>query len=413
MRGVNGKFHSCVESFLPVLLQHLKDNKIHQEILFKVLTQATEDSLQTISPKEYTVFWNCIQTVVEEILKNEVENKALEYILRLAGQVIQHDKGKYLINPPQFVLLIVNVICEQFAESVLEICSQIGALLLLSPNISLSQEHAGIIIKVLLLPLPYGKILINFVENVIDYSQFDIHILPPFIKFVIQSNFNKEAMKTLTKICLAKSPLSRNGIRLFEWVKYPIDFGKNLPVFMEHFKNTLNREIDKILEDPTELMNMLFCLSHIEKIDVDYCIQSLNQLITKLLNILTSYNLESRLQENKFQCDVTTSSKCARKVLFILANALESAIHISSCRKMRNICDIDTLLPTILPCASDNNYLAALHILDLYLTAYEQENGLTYPILSLVDSYLKSNISSPFHIVCIKILFNYCILISL
>lgn len=404
MRGVSGKFHSSVETFLPVLLQHLKDNVMHQEILFKVLTQAVEDSLQTIATKEYTIFWKHTQKIVEDILKDEDENKALEYILRLTGQVIQHDKGKYLINPPQFVLLLVKVICEQSAESVLEVCSQIGALLLLSPNISLAQEHAGIIIKVLL-PLPYERILMNFVQNVIDYSQFDMHILPPFIKFVIQSNFDHEAMRTLTQICLVKSPLSKNGMRLFEWVKYPIDFGMNLPLFMEHFNNTLNCEIDKILEDPTNLMNMLFCLPHIEKIDVDYCIQSLNQLITKLFKILTSYNIESRLQENKFHCDTTDSSKCARKVLFILGNTLESAIHISGCRKVQAICDIDTLLPLILPCASDPNYLAALHLLDLYLSAYEQENGLTYPILSLVDTYLKSNISSPYHIVSIKIPF--------
>lgn len=412
MRGVSGKFHSCVETFLPVLLQVLKDNTIHQEILFKVLTQTTEDSLQTISPKEYTIFWNCVQKVVEDILKDEVENKGLEFILRLAGQVIQHQNGKYLTNPPQFVLLLVKVICEQTAESVLEVCSQIGALLLLSTNISLAQEHAGIIIKVLL-PLPYGKILINFVQNVIDYSQFDMHILPPFINFVIQSNFDKEAMSTLTKICLAKSPLSKNGMRLFEWVKYPIDFGKHLTLFMKHFNNTLNDEIEKIVENPATLMNLLFCVPHIENLDVDYCVKSLNQLITKLLDLLSSYNLEGQLRENKLHCDVTDLSKRARRVLFILAIALESAIHISSCRKMNQICNIDTFLPVILPCAADPNYLAALHLLDLFLTAYEQDNGLTFPFLSLVDSYLKSNVSSPFHIVSIMILLNYCVFISL
>lgn len=340
--------------------------------------------------------------MVEEILTDEDENKGLEYILRLAGQVIQHQKGKYLINPRQFVLLLVKVICEQTSEGVLNVCSQIGALLLLSTNISLAQEHAGIIIKVLL-PLPYRKILINFVQNVIDYSQFDMHILPPFINFVIQSNFDEEAMKTLTKICLAKSPLSKNGMTLFEWVKYPIDFGKNLALFMEHFTNTLNDEIGNIVENPTKLMNMLFCVPHIERIDVDHCIKSLNQLITKLLDLLASYNLESQLRENKLHYDTTPLSKRARKILFILANAFESAVHISSCRKLKEICDIDVLLPVILPCAADPNYLAALHLLDLYLTAYEQENGLTFPFLSLVDSYLKSNISSPFHIVSIMV----------
>lgn len=401
LRGVSGKFHSCIETFLPLLLQHLKDNKKHQEILFKVLTQSIEDSLQVIFPKEFTVFWSSVLKFTEEVLKEaDEESKGLEYILRLAGQVIEHQKGRFLTNPQQFVLLLVKVICNQSSESVLEVCSQIGALLLLSPNISLSQEHAGIIVKVLL-PLPYPNILINFVQNVIDYSQFDMHILPPFIKYITQSNFDSKAMYTLTKICLAKSPLSKNGIKLFEWVKYPIDFGRGLAQFMEHFDSVLNENVDDIVENPVKLMNLLFCLPHIAQIDVDVCIKGLNKLIKRLLTVLASYNLENQLEENRFHCDTNTLSLCARKVLFILANALESAIHISSCKKLKEICDIETLLPVILPCAADPNYLAALHLLDLYLTAYEHENGLTYPFLSLVHSYLKNNVSSPFHIVSI------------
>ncbi|XP_053608053.1 small subunit processome component 20 homolog [Plodia interpunctella] len=399
LRGVSGKFHSCIETFLPILLTTLKVDKEHQELLFKVLTQTLEDSLQTISPKEYNIFWTSILKFTEEILKeNDEKSKGLEYILRLAGQVVEHNNGKYLTCPPQFVLLLVKVICEQTAENVLEVCAQIGALLLLSPNVSLSQEHASIIIKVLL-PLPYPNILINFVKNVIDYPQFDLHILPPFLNFVVQSDFDNEAMSTLTKICVHKSPLSKNGIKLFEWVKYPLDFGRCLPMFMECFDSVINEDVENIVEKPIKLMNMLFCLPHVEKININHCIKSINRLITKLLNILSSYNLENRPDHNKFHCDTTALSRCTRLVLFIIVNAMESAIHISSCKKLKEICDIDMLLPMILPCAADPNYLAALHLLDLYLTAYEQENGLTYPHLLLVDSYLRCNVSSPFHIV--------------
>lgn len=401
IRGVSGKFHSCIETFLPLLLETLKDNKDHQDILFKVLTQTIEDSLQTISHKEYTIFWSSVLKFTEEILnENDEESRGLEYILRLAGQVVEHQNGKYLINPPQFVLLLVKVICEQFSESVLEVCAQIGALLLLSPNVSLSQEHAGIIVKVLL-PLPYPNILINFVRNVIDYPQFDMHILPPFLNFVLQSGFDNEAMSTLTKICLRKSPLSKNGIKLFDWVKYPVDFGNGLPNLMEHCNSVLNDDIENIVENPSKLMNVLFCLPHIEKIDVDYCVKTLSQLIGKLLKVLNTYNIEGQPEHNRYHCDTSALPRCARYVLFILANAMESAIHISSCKRLKEICDIETLLPVILPCAADPNYLAALNLLDLYLTAYEQENGLTYPHLSLVDSYLRSNVSSPFHIVSI------------
>lgn len=399
IRGVTGKFHSCIETFFPLLLQHLKENKDHQEILFKVLIQTIEDSLQTISPKEYTIFWNSILKFTEEILKdNDEDSKGLEYILKLAGQVIEHQNGKYLTNPPQFVLLLIKVICEQSSESVLEVCSQIGAVLLLSPNVSLSQEHAGVIVKVLL-PLPFPNILINFVQNVIDYSQFDMHILPPFINFIIQSGFDNEALCALTRICLRKSPLSKNGIKLFEWVKYPVDFGRYLPSFMEHFNTVINDDIENIVENPTRLMNVLFCLPHVANIDVKYCISALHFLISKLLNVLTSYNLENQTEHNKFHCDTTVLSKCARQVLFLLSSAMESAIHISSCKNLNEICDIEKLLPQMLPCAADPNYLCALHLIDLYLTAYEHENKLSYPHLLLVDSYLKSNVSSPFHVV--------------
>lgn len=334
----------------------------------------------------------------EEILKEDNESKGLEYILRLAGQVIEHQNGKYLTNPPQFVLLLIKVICELSSESVLEICAQIGAVLLLSPNVSLSQEHAGIIVKVLL-PIPYPNILINFVQNVIEYSQFDMHILPPFLNFIIQSGFENEAMCALTKICLRKSPLSKNGIKLFEWVKYPIDFGTYLPKFMEHFNAAVNDSMDNIVENPLRLLNVLYCFPHIEKVDVDFCIQALSKLIAKLLNVLASYNIESQPESNKFHCDSTALSRCARRVLFLIANAMESCIHISSCKNLKQICDIEQFLPILLPCAADPNYLCALHIVDLYLTAYEHENGLTYPQLALVDSYLKTNVLSPFHVV--------------
>lgn len=399
IRGVSGKFHSCIETFLPILLQYLKESKAHQDTLFKVLTQTIEDSLHSISYKEFTIFWTCILKFIEEILKEgDEETKGLEYILRLAGQVIEHQNGKFLINPPQFVLLLIKVICEQSSEIVLEVCSQIGAILLLSPNVSLSQEHASIIVKVLL-PLPFPNILTKFVQNVIDYSQFDMHILPPFIKYVVQSGFDNDAMCTLSKICVKKSPLSMNGIKLFEWVKYPIDFGPNLSKFMEYFETVINGNTEQMLENPLKLANVLFCVPHVKNIDVDYCIKTLSELISKLLRILLSYNLESQLDANRFHCDNTALSRCARNIIFIVANCIESAVHISSCKKVAEICDIERLLPIILPCAADPNYLGALHLLDLYLTAYEHENGLSYPFLSLVDSYLRVNVSSPFHIV--------------
>lgn len=398
LRGVQGKFHSCIETFLPILLEYLNEVKDHQDILFKVVTQTIEDSLQTISPKEYNVFWMSILKFTENILENDGESKSLEYILRLAGQVIEHQNGRYLMNPPQFVLLLIKVICEQSSESVLEVCAQIGAVLLLSPNVSLSQEHAGIIVKVLL-PIPYPNILLNFVQNVIDYSQFDLHILLPFLNFVIQSGFENEAMCVLTKICLRKSPLSKNGVKLFEWVKYPINFGAYLPKFMEHFDAVVNDNLESIVGNPLKLLNILYCLPHIEKVNVDYCIKALSSLMAKLLKVLASYNIESQLDLNKFHCDNTALSRCARRVLFLIANAMESCIHISSCNNLKQICDIEEFLPILLPCAADPNYLCALHLVDLYLTAYEHENGLTCPHLSLVDSYLRPNISSPFHIV--------------
>ncbi|OWR44952.1 hypothetical protein KGM_210874 [Danaus plexippus plexippus] len=398
IRGVGNKFHSCIENFLPLLLEHMKERKEHQEILFNVLTQTFEDCLQNISTKEFTIFWSNIQRFMEEILKLDDDSTGLEYILRLAGQVIERQNGKYLTNPPQFALLLVKVICNQSSEKVLEVCSQIGALMLLSSNISLSQEHAGIIVKVLL-PLPYPKILINFVQNVISYSQFDMHILPSYINFVFQSEFDTDAMATLSKICLTKSPLSINGMKLFEWVKYPLDFGQGLPNLMEHMVNILTDDIEKILDDPKQLLNLLFCLPHVEKVDVEKCTKLLSDLIRKLLNVLSSYNLETQIEENKCNADNTTLSKCARKVIFLLANTVECVIHVSNCKGLKEICNIDTLLPILLPCAADPNYLAALHLVDLYLTAFEHENGLTYPFLLLVDSYLRSNISSPFHIV--------------
>lgn len=376
----------------------MKDNIQHQEILFKVLTQTIEDALHGISFKEFTIFWTPVMKFIDDNYNvDNNENRCLEFVLKLSGQVIEHQKGKFLSNPQQFAIILVKVICEQ-TERVLEVCAQIGALLLLSSSILLSQEHAGIIIKSLV-PLPYPKILINFVENVVNYSQFDLHILPPFLNFIVQSNFSNEAMCTLSKICLAKSPLSKNGLKLFEWVKYPINFGKGLPLFMEYAQKVLENDIESHIGNSDELMSVLFSLPHIEKLNIEIFIKKISEVISRLFDILDSKHIEANKEEIKIQCDNSNTAKYSRKVLLILANAIECVIHISNCKMMKSICDIDKFLPVIVPFAANPNYLAALQLLDIYLTAYEQENGLTYGFLSLIDSYLRPNVSSPFHIV--------------
>ncbi|VVC88993.1 unnamed protein product [Leptidea sinapis] len=396
LRGVGNKFHNCIETFLPILLTQLNENKAHQETLFKVLTQALEDSLQTISVKEYLFFWSNVIKYTEE-LSNQDGNKGLENILKLSGQVISHQNGKYLLNPQQYTMMLVKVVCAQSSESVLEVCAQIGALLLLSPNIILSQEHAGVLVKVIL-PLPFPNILVNFVQNVIGYSQFDMHILPHFLNFVVQSDFDSDAMSTLAIICLQKSPLSLNGLKLFEWVKYPLDFGKGLPLVMKYIEKVLSSDLENVVENPIDLMNLLFCLPHIERFDVDLCLSYISSLVDKLLKVLSTYNLEQK-DTNKFHSDTTAISSCARKVLFILVATVECAVHISSCKRIKEICNIEVFLPIIVPCAADPNYLVSLHLLDLYLTAYDYENKLSYSYLLLIDSYIRCNVSSPFHIV--------------
>ncbi|XP_068632256.1 small subunit processome component 20 homolog [Battus philenor] len=398
-KGVTNRFHSCAESFIPLLLQYLREHKEHQEVLFKVLTQTVDDALHGILPKEFPTFWSPVLKFIEDNISVEnSENQSLEFVLRLAGQVIEHQNGKFLSNPQQFSVLLVKVICEQSSESVLDVCAQIGALLLLSSNIQLSQEHAGIIIKSLV-PLPFPKILIKFVENCIDYPQFDLHILPSFLNFVVEANFSDEAMFTLSKICLVKSPLSKNGLKLFEWVKYPLNFGKGLSLFMKHVQNVLNSNMEDHIANSDRLLSVLFCLPHIEKLDVKMCTKKISEIICHLLNILDSDNLEEKSEKNKIQYDASNTAKHSRIVLFILANAIECVVHISSCKMIKDTCDIDRLLPVIVSRAADPNYLCALQLLDLYLTAYEQENGLKYAFLSLVDSYIRINVSSPFHIV--------------
>lgn len=417
-KGVSNKFHSCTETFIPIILQHLKENRDHQEVLFKVLTQTVEDALQGISQKEFTIFWLPILKFIEEnLIENNGHNRSLEYVLRLSGQVIERQNGKFLTDPQHFSVLLVKVICRQTSEDVLEVCAQIGALLLLSSNILLSQEHAGIIIKALV-SLPCPKILLNFVDNVIDYSQFDLHILPSFLNFVVESKFSDDAMHALSKICLVKSPLSKNGLRLFEWVKYPLNFGKGLSLVMEYVQNVLSSKIESQIENSEKLMCVLFCLPHIEKLDVEVCIQKIRAIICCLLEMLDSENFEEKTEERKILYNSNVKAGYARKILFILANAIECVVHISSCKKTKDICDIDKLLPVIVPLAADPNYLAALQLLDLYLTAYEHENGLNYAFLSLLDSYIRPNVSSPFHIVSnqnniIFCLCEYCKLLKL
>lgn len=349
--------------------------------------------LEIIHPKSSDPFWqNIIESVnmiinVEKIDDNTTwefqgESQTLEYILLLIGQSLEHAQGKFLCNPLPLLNLIGNLVNTKLAEKTYQTVSQIGILVLLCTHINLPHENAVALVKKLI-SIPHPKIVTGFVQEVVSCSSFDMIVFPHFIESV--STFNSDVIKALSKICLEKSPLCKNGSDIYTWVKYPIDFGFKCNSCYNFLVNAINQDIDQVLESPDDCINSLICLPHIKHLDV-------NEIKTTLKNLIN--NLIIRL---KSMDDSQDAGNSVRNLLFCLAVSVESAIHIIKPENVDEVCHTKEIILALSPYLSDHRYICSLRILDVILTIKESEHLLQYDILQIIHNKLEKNLLSTFH----------------
>ena len=171
-------------------------------------------------------------------------------------------------------------------------------------------------------------------------------------------------------------------------------------------------DINELLMGLEDFLCVTICLPHIKQLDQDVAIRELKHDVILLCSSLKqtsnavgsksesdlsrSVQLESKCSEN----EVDESEKNLRIHLLLLATVLETVIHLTDDKMLKEVCNPDMLVDSLLPYACDTANLSALRALDLYFTAYKLETEEAAYCLELFRrllSELLNNLSSPFH----------------
>jgi hypothetical protein len=171
-------------------------------------------------------------------------------------------------------------------------------------------------------------------------------------------------------------------------------------------------DINELLMRVDDFLCVTICLPHIKPLDHDVAIKLLQDVMLLLCSSLkqTSVGVESKsetelsentqLERKSSLNEVIESEGRTQIVLLALATVLETLIHLTQNKTLKEVCGIDVLLDSLLPYARDPRNLSALRALDLYFTAYNLETEEDYYCLELFErlhSELLQNLSSPFH----------------
>jgi hypothetical protein len=171
-------------------------------------------------------------------------------------------------------------------------------------------------------------------------------------------------------------------------------------------------DINELLKTVDKFLCAAICLPHIKPLDNDVAIKVLNKVIIILCSSLkqTSDSVESKsetelsentqLERKSSLNDVIGSEERIPIVLLVLATVLETLIHLTRSKTLKELCSVDVILDCLLPYAHDPKNLCALRALDLYLTACKLETEEVSYCLELFErlhSELLQNLSSPFH----------------
>jgi hypothetical protein len=218
------------------------------------------------------------------------------------------------------------------------------------------------------LALENTQLKLEFIKRVLTSPGFELHILPKFLtlckksdpKLITQS---KSLLQLISELVIEKSPPCHSGLELSKWKKYTLDL-LNSPLH-----ELILNEIDSI--DNFEVFtSSIIILPHLKSVDEKIVENKLNNLVDKLF---------------------TSDHKDA---LFALALVIESAVHM----KLTSNFDMNMILSYFLKYKTE---LAALRMLDLYLTSKKLENKNEIYNKFLEENVLK-NLSSPHHKVSLK-----------
>lgn len=242
-----------------------------------------------------TTFWNILHSSFEKNLKDKgrgLEKRAvtIQYLLHFLGQSIEYQGGKKVIELEKIISLVIEIIDEDFDVEVMMTLSKIGALLLVSKKFMMGQLEASRLSKKIL-HINHAFVFESFVVNLIGYSQFDVLILPDFLKYY-ERNPSKSSLKIFAKV-VSQRPSS-------------CDLLENLGTESNYSLNLKSQSIEGIIKRVTnydlksdesneleEFLMSVQILPHLKSYDKEKVEKHLLQLLKKTLTkIQSSFELK-------------------------------------------------------------------------------------------------------------------------
>lgn len=404
IRGVKGQFHNCAKQFLDVWLDALgKPERHDNDLLYEILVEFLNNLLQTISPANMQQYWDVCFSVLEKFISQTevVFETAIHKLLLLIGQTLEARDGKFLTTPTQLVTAMMKVIdTPQISEKCLYCTSQIVAVLLMSKNLIITQLDASRISKKVL-SVPSAKIFEAFVWNCVNYSQFEILVLPEFLRYFDGKQCSSNALELLAKILITKSPLSRDGINLPNRKQYHIRLrsAQSLKKIESIILEAVSKE-GELIQEQKDLLLAIIIYPHIIGTD--------SSAVQTKLTTFIEYCLESLSPPAEDEnSDAESTCNFNRKIIYFLSLLIEAQIQLADeeAASTVNKVSLKKITKKLLPfCAvKDYSYIQALRLLDLVIT-FESSKGTStknsqfnIELFTMIHGKLSNNLSSQYH----------------
>lgn len=255
------------------------------------MVQTVGNLFDYIETKHIGVYWNVLHESFGKALQVETENskESVQYLLHLLGQSMEYYHGKKVIEVNKIIELVIRVIDKDFDVDVMMTLSKIGAILLLSKNFSLDQLNASRLSKKILY-INHAEVFESFVSNSINSPQFEVLIMPDFIKY-FERNINTTTLDILARITRQKS--QRIALSLEEPENFTINL-KNKKSIEAIVSRVIEFNVNSSNQSFEEFINSMIILPSLVSYDKNKIDKFLNSLIVDILDKLSDEeNLKS------------------------------------------------------------------------------------------------------------------------
>lgn len=336
------------------------------------MVQTVGDIFDYIEVRSISSYWNVLQNSFDKALKSENRSEEdlkenIQFLLHFLGQSIEYHGGKKVYEVSKIINLLIRVIECDFHVDVMMTLSKIGAVLLLTRNFSLDQLDASRLSKKIL-HIDHVEVFESFVTNSIDCSQFEILVMPDFLKY-FERNLNGSTLGILAKIVQKRSSRTLLNVEKFD------DFNINLKSkksVEEIEKRVVGFKLYSSPEHFEDFINSIHILPHLISFDKDKVEKHLKTLMNEVLGDL--------------------KSKGSIKLLYILALVISTLHEINETTDdLQNVKIIEEIVS--LTTKFEINFLS-LKILN-FLVETLQKAKRNFKLFERIHTTMKENLMSP------------------